>query len=157
MSFTPIASAVMGGCIGRMTTGIIFGTNRLINSLCAKFPLVVWVASFGSLVGLLFGSFPVTTNFLESLIASTCLLESFITASTCFSESFIWSSFSVELFLNQFLASTCSSESFILLTCLSESLCAELMIVDWIVRAYPIIRKHVCPQVVPINIDLFRR
>ena len=57
--------------------------------------LVVWVATLGSL----FGSLPSTTNFSESLIASTCSAESF---------------------LNQFLASTCSSGSIVVSTCSSD-------------------------------------
>ena len=48
--------------------------NRLINKLCVKFPLVVLVATFGSLIG----SHSASTNFSESLNASTCLSESFI-------------------------------------------------------------------------------
>ena len=91
--------------------------------LCVKFPLVVWVATFGLLLGSLFGSLLVTTNFSESLIASACL-----------SESFIWSTCSAESFLNQVLTSTCYSELFISSTCLSEFLCAESLIVDRIVH-----------------------
>ena len=113
ISWTPITSVVMGGFISRMITGMIFGTNRVINNSCANFLLVVWVSSFGLLHRSLFGSLPVTTNFSESLIASTRL-----------SESFIWSTCSAEFFPREVLASTCSSESFILSTCLSELLCA---------------------------------
>ena len=46
MSCTPTTLAVKSGLIGPMRTGMIFGTNRLINNFCIKFPLVVSVATF---------------------------------------------------------------------------------------------------------------
>ena len=67
----------------------------LINDFCVEISLVAWVSEIPLIVlldtlGSLFGLLPSTTNFLESIIASTC---------------------SAEPFLNQFLESTCSSES----------------------------------------------
>ena len=41
ISCTPTTLAVMSGLIGLMATGMIFGTNRLINNFCVKLPLVV--------------------------------------------------------------------------------------------------------------------
>ena len=41
ISCAPTRLAVKSGLIGPMTTGMIFGTNRLINNLCVNFPLVV--------------------------------------------------------------------------------------------------------------------
>ena len=72
MSCTPTTLAVTSRLIGPMTTGMIFGTNRLINNFWVNFPLVVWVATSGLLLGSLFGSLTASTNVLESLIASTC-------------------------------------------------------------------------------------
>ena len=46
MSCTPITSAVIGGLIGWLTTGMIFGTNRMINNFCANFLLVMLVHTF---------------------------------------------------------------------------------------------------------------
>ena len=37
ISCTPVISTVMGGLIGRMTTDMIFGTNRLINIFVQNF------------------------------------------------------------------------------------------------------------------------
>ena len=65
---TPTTLAVMRGLFGPMTTGMV----GLINDLCVKFQLVVGVATFGSLLRSLFGSLLATTNFSESLNASTC-------------------------------------------------------------------------------------
>ena len=79
----------MVGLIDNFCVGVL-----LVVSV-SKILLVVWVSTFGSLLGLL----PSTTNVSESLIAST---------------------YSAESCLNQFLASTCSSESIIVLTCLSD-------------------------------------
>ena len=94
----------------------------------------MWVANFGSLLGSIFGSLLVTINVLSSLITSTWLSESFVIASTYFLESIIWSTCLAESFLNQFLLSTCSSESFISSTYFSYLLCVEPLIVDWIVH-----------------------
>ena len=41
ISCMPITSTVMSGLIGPMMTGMIFGTNRLINSFSLNFQLVV--------------------------------------------------------------------------------------------------------------------
>ena len=41
ISCTPTTSTVMSGLISLMMTGMIFGTNRLINNFCVNLPLVV--------------------------------------------------------------------------------------------------------------------
>ena len=41
ISCTPTTSAVNSVLIGPMTTGMIFGTNRLIDNCCVNFPLLV--------------------------------------------------------------------------------------------------------------------
>ena len=68
ISCMPITLTVIIGLIDPMTTGIIFGTNRLINIFCVKFPLLVWVAAFGLLFGSIFGSLLVTIFFRNQLL-----------------------------------------------------------------------------------------
>ena len=41
ISCIPITSAVKSGLVVPMTTGMIFGTNWLINNFCVNFPLVL--------------------------------------------------------------------------------------------------------------------
>ena len=92
---------VISGVLGRTTACMVWLMNNGYNFrvgillVVSEIPLVVCVATLGSL----FGSLPSTTNFSESFITSTCSAESF---------------------LNQFLASTCSLESIIVSTCLSD-------------------------------------
>ena len=78
-----------------MNNGYNFRVEITLVVSVSEIPLVVRLAT----LGYLFGSLPSTTNFSESLIASTCLAESF---------------------LNQFLASTCSTESIIVSTWSSD-------------------------------------
>ena len=55
VSWIPGTSSVTSWSIGWIAPWMIFGKNRFFNNFCGQFPLVVKVATFGSLLGSLFG------------------------------------------------------------------------------------------------------
>ena len=95
---------------GLMNNGYNFCVEILLVVSVAEIPLVVVVATLGSL----FGSLPSTINFLESFITSTCSAESFLNqflASTCSLESTISSTYSSDWILHPLKFSTISART----------------------------------------------